>query len=192
MERITYVAVWRRPESFAALCERLGSARLGGPVEALRRLFYGFKAIQAIVFAIWIAWHGGWFGVGAAELFSSDPSAVAVGAALIAAGQGLNFAVFRRLGRIGVFYGARFGHEVPWVHGFPFSVLAHPQYVGAVASIWGLFLVTRFPDSDWLVLPLLETLYYTVGAHLEREPVRREGESANCTREPYASDVTPA
>ena len=44
-----------------------------------------------------------------------------------------------------------------------------PQYVGTVLSIWGFFLVMRFPHDDWLVLPVLETIYYTLGARLERE-----------------------
>jgi methylene-fatty-acyl-phospholipid synthase len=191
IERIAYAAIWRQPNAFRALCEQSGFARSGGPVEALRRLFCGFKSIQAIVFGVWIAWHGGWFGAREPVFVSSDPWALAVGLALIAAGQSLSVAVFHRLGRIGVFYGARFGHHVPWVRGFPFSVLAHPQYVGAVASIWGLFVATRFPDPDWLVLPLLETLYYTAGAHLESESVRRSDEHADYANEPYTSDVTP-
>jgi len=170
IERITYLAIWRRPEAFRALCAYGPLARLGEPVDALRRLFYGFKALQALVFVGWIAWYGGWFG-DHAQLWSSAPAALALGVVSIALGQSLNLAVFHRLGRVGVFYGARFGHEVPWVRGFPFSMLAHPQYVGTVASIWGLLLATRFPHPDWIVLPMLETLYYALGARLEREPV---------------------
>jgi phosphatidylserine decarboxylase len=161
IERVAYVAIWRRPDAFRALCVR---ARLGAPVVALQRLFYAFKALQALVFAAWIAHHGG--------LAASGSGALALGASLLVLGQMLNVAVFHRLGRIGVFYGARFGHAVPWVRAFPFSVFAHPQYVGTVASIWGLFLATRFPHGDWIALPLLETLYYAIGARLEREPAR--------------------
>ena len=91
-----------------------------------------------------------------------------VGGLLIVAGQLLNLSVFYRLGRVGVFYGGRFGHAVPWTDDFPFSVFAHPQYVGAVTSIWGFFLVMRFPHGDWYVLPVLETVYYALGARLEQ------------------------
>jgi phosphatidyl-N-methylethanolamine N-methyltransferase len=170
IERIAYAAVWRRPDRFLALCERYAPARLRDPVAALRALFCGFKLIQATVFAAWIALHGDWLGARAPVFVSSDPRALALGAVLIAAGQCLNLAVFLRLGATGVFYGSRFGHSVPWVSGFPFSVLAHPQYVGTVATIWGLFLATRFPHADWIALPLLETLYYLAGARLERAP----------------------
>ena len=159
VERIAYAAIWRRPDRFRAICAK----RAGGaaPEIVLRRMFYGFKAIQAIVFAGWIAYHG--WGV------SGDPRAIAVGTTLIAVGQALNATVFYRLGSVGVFYGSRFGRDVPWVSGFPFSALSHPQYVGTVASIWGLFLVTRFPDADWIALPLLETMLYAVGARFERD-----------------------
>jgi hypothetical protein len=35
-------------------------------------------------------------------------------------------------------------------------------------SIWGFFVVMRFPNPDWIALPLLQTVYYVVGARLER------------------------
>jgi methylene-fatty-acyl-phospholipid synthase len=76
--------------------------------------------------------------------------------------------VFRRLGEVGVFYGNRFGYDVPWSEQFPFSVLKHPQYVGATLSIWGFFLMMRFPHNDWLMLPSLETVYYILGSYFEQ------------------------
>jgi Glycosyltransferase Family 4 len=36
--------------------------------------------------------------------------------------------------------------------------------------IWGGFLAVRFPHPDWYVLPVVETLYYALGAHLEAGP----------------------
>jgi hypothetical protein len=167
VERACYAFAWRRTPSFVELCERL--APLGGePLQVLERLFYGFKALQLGVFAGWclVHAHGALWPLAArAEL-----PVLLLGAGAVAVGQALNFAVFHRLGRTGVFYGNRLGYEVPWCEGFPFSVLRHPQYVGAVLSIWGLFLVARFPNPDWIALPLLETLYYVLGAHLESDP----------------------
>ena len=57
----------------------------------------------------------------------------------IGCGQLLNGLVFYRLGERGVFYGNKFGHHVPWVNGFPFNVFPHPQYLGAVLSLVGLY-----------------------------------------------------
>ena len=159
-ERIAYILVWRRPEAFRALCERVG---LGPPVLALRRLFYLFKAIQGVVFLGWCCY----FGASSYSLIDLRPIPFAVGAMLIALGQTFNFGVFYRLGTVGVFYGNRFGHEVEWCHQFPFSILDHPQYVGALLSIWGFFIAMRYPVGDWYLLPVLETVYYAMGALLE-------------------------
>jgi len=43
----------------------------------------------------------------------------------------------------------------------------HPQYAGTLLSIWGFFLVVRFPHDDWYLLPILETGYYTLSAYFE-------------------------
>jgi methylene-fatty-acyl-phospholipid synthase len=161
LERVTYAYAWHQPRRFARV------ARRGGwhdPVAALEALFAAFKVLQGGVFAGWCVYFGAVNGWPPAAL---TPAGVA-GAGMIVAGQLLNGAVFLRLGRIGVFYGNRFGHTVPWCDGFPFSLMAHPQYAGTVITIWGIFLAARFPHDDWLALPLLETVYYAVGAHLER------------------------
>lgn len=160
LERASYVWIARRPRSFLAAASTIaGTAE--DPTRVVERLFFGFKLLQAAVFAAWWLVHG--------ELAPPDapPWALGAGAFAITAGQTLNVAVFRRLGRTGVFYGDRFGHDVPWIEGFPFSVARHPQYLGTVATIWGLFAIARFPHPDWWALPALETLYYGIGARLE-------------------------
>jgi phosphatidyl-N-methylethanolamine N-methyltransferase len=158
LERICYIWVWRDPESFTDVM-----ASLGTPVVGLQKLFYCFKGIQLAVFFGWCLYFGNGSLAPGGGVFP-----VALGGALIVTGQVLNASVFYRLGEIGVFYGNRFGHQVPWITEFPFSVLKHPQYVGALMSIWGFFLVTRFPHIDWLMLPTLETAYYILGAHFEQ------------------------
>ena len=161
LERITYVWVWRRPREFRDLAERF--AFWATPIDALNALFWVFKAIQATVFVAWCAASGS--GV---DGFHGGVATLTAGALLLLVGQVLNFGVFYRLGRTGVFYGNRLGHEIPWCQAFPFSVLKHPQYVGTVLSIWGFFLVMRFPYDDWFFLPALETVYYAAGAYLEQ------------------------
>jgi len=113
----------------------------------------------------------GWcyiYGDGMFVALAGGVTANFVGGVLMTIGQALNFCVFYRLGNIGVFYGNKFGHDVPWNHRFPFSIIDHPQYVGALLTIWGFFLVARFPHDDWLFLPVLETIYYFAGAFFER------------------------
>ena len=163
VEPICYVWIYRSPGAFRELCA--GAPVLSSePTDALRTLFIGFKVFQISVFAWWCLVHSG----GTLWPINAPAWAVGVGAALIAAGQTLNIGVFRRLGHTGVFYGNRFGYEVPWCESFPYTVAAHPQYVGSVLAIWGVFLILRFPHGDWLFLPVLESGYYALLARFER------------------------
>ncbi len=164
LERLAYVWISRKPEVFRAACQASGVSFAEDPVEAVRNLFLGFKVLQAAVFTWWCLEHGG----GVVAPVSGEFVVLASGLLLIVVGQVLSTAVFWRLGKVGVFYGHNFGRHVPYCRAFPFSLCAHPQYFGAVLSIWGLFLMMRFPNADWLALPLLETAYYAVGARLER------------------------
>jgi len=166
LERLGYAWVWRRPGSFAGLAARLDQT----PVALLHAVFWGFKALQVAVFVGWCWWWSG----GRLVLHPSDLPARVVGLGLLALGQLLNASVFLRLGKTGVFYGSRFGAAVPWCRGFPYSVLEHPQYVGAVLSIWGFFILMRFPAEDWLAIPLIETAYYALSAFSERENVQTD------------------
>src|SRR5262249_7130527 len=159
LERLFYLWVWNNPRWFMSWCDRNGICTA---VDGLDRAMVLFKLLQLAVFAGWcflrepgLSWPG-------------DGAAGVAGGSLILLGQFLNYSVFRRLGRVGVFYGIRFGHRVRWYTEVPFSVLEHPQYAGALVSIWGLFLLIRFPQPDWFWLPALETLYYAAGAYLEQ------------------------
>lgn len=164
IERMTYWYAWTQPRRFAVRISRLPGRRGEDPVVALKSLFQVFKAIQIGVLLGWCVWF--------AEAPIPWPTAplpmLVTGIVLIALGQVLNFGVMIRLGSVGVFYGNRFGRSVAWQTGFPFSLVAHPQYVGALMSVWGFMLAMRFPHADWVVLPLVSTVYYALGARLER------------------------
>ena len=163
VERICYLWIWQRPAAFRYWCARSTWA-CGEPVDVLCSLFCGFKVVQAAVFLWWCLIHG----EGSLVPSSGNLIYLLFGSALMLGGQILNIAVFHRLGKVGVFYGNKLGHRVAWSRKFPFSCLAHPQYVGALLSIWGFFLFMRAPHEDWYVLPLLETVYYSAGAYWER------------------------
>ena len=179
VERAAYLWIWYKPEAFRRCCQRARLKRLGGPVDVLKALFVAFKLVQAAVFLGWCLY----FGAGelvATTLYSWPAGA---GVLLLALGQLLNWSVFSLLGKNGVFYGNRFGYDVEWRHEFPFSVFEHPQYAGALLSIWGFFLIMRFPHDDWYWLPLLETVYYAIGAYWERD-VGEDNEPATSSQTP--------
>ncbi len=179
LERLVYIWAWHSPASFRAWCRRAPLIASNTPVTALQRLFYGFKGIQGAVFLGWCAWYG----QEAPSLLSEAILPLIAGGTLIVVGQILNLGVFYRLGTNGVFYGSRFGSQIPWCREFPFSLCRHPQYVGTLLSIWGFFVVVRFPHPDWYVLPALETLYYVCGAYFEQESL------VNTTTQQQASYV---
>jgi hypothetical protein len=162
-ERLCYAWIARRPWSFRRACAAPAVAWIGPPVSVVASLFVAFKILQSAVFLFWLCVHPG----GLLRLDSPGLPALGLAGALIAAGQVLSMGVFYRLGAVGVFFGDRLGHEVPWSREFPFSWIADPQYVGTVLTIWGVFLAARFPHPDWYLLPAVETVFYVVGAHLE-------------------------
>jgi methylene-fatty-acyl-phospholipid synthase len=164
LERICYLWIWRDPDGFRALCNRFAVAQIREPVDVLRDLFCCFKVLQCTVFVGWCYLHGN----GLLLPLDGTPLSLSLAVALIVAGQSLNVSVFYRLGKVGVFYGNKFGYKVVWCRSFPFSIFEHPQYVGALLSIWGFFLLMRFPHDDWYLLPALETAYYLAGAYFER------------------------
>ena len=183
VERACYVWIARAPGRFRAWCAHPGVAPLGDPVAVVRTLFCGFKVVQLSIFAGWC----GLFAHGGLALDEIDAWALVVGGALVLIGQTLNWSVFYRLGAIGVFYGDRLGYDILWCRAFPFSWLRHPQYVGTVLSIWGLFAALRFPRDDWALLPVLETAYYVVGTYLEE----RRTAPGDDGRAPCSPAITP-
>jgi phosphatidyl-N-methylethanolamine N-methyltransferase len=163
LERACYVGIAQAPQAFRRWCARPWVATLGEPIVVVQKLFYVFKLLQASVFLGWCYVHGNGPWVPALH---SHLALAGAGLAIVI-GQLLVWSVFLRLGRAGVFYGDRLGYDVPWCDSFPFSVLSHPQYVGTVLTIWGVFLVLRYPGADWYLLPILQTVYYLAGAWLE-------------------------
>ncbi|KAJ9519887.1 hypothetical protein QJQ45_014615 [Haematococcus lacustris] len=96
---------------------------------------------------------------------------------LFSFGQALNVGIYKAIGKVGVYYGTRLGHTVPWVTGFPFSVVPHPQYVGSALSVWGVaaLLANQLPPdccgglANSLVLGLAAfwSLLYAMSAVIE-------------------------
>ncbi|KAI8466259.1 MAG: hypothetical protein J3K34DRAFT_67752 [Monoraphidium minutum] len=84
--------------------------------------------------------------------------------ALFGYGQSLNAGIFRAIGRAGVYYGFKLGRPVPWVTGWPFDAVAHPQYVGSALSVWALaaLLWGAAPCGSLLVLGSYWTALYVV------------------------------
>lgn len=93
------------------------------------------------------------------------PAHLALGLTLGIIGQILNISIYRAIGHAGVYYGFKLGHKIPWVNGFPFNVVSHPQYVGSILSIWGMtsLLWAQAPAGLGLVACYWTALYVITG-----------------------------
>ena len=86
-----------------------------------------------------------------------------LGVAGVAFGQCLNVAIYAAIGRNGVYYGSRLGAPLgPWCSGFPFNIPVvgrHPQYTGALLSLWGGVLLTSDDSATAAGFPTIAVLW---------------------------------
>lgn len=132
-----YAFTWTQPQKFIAICKVVSNVH---PVDCFANLAGLIKVMQLAVILQWY--------VNAAPMVSLASItalrwlAVVV---LVGVGQILNISVMTALGRPGVYYGCKLGKEIPWYHGFPFTVTSHPQYIGSILSTWGIVLLLSTP-----------------------------------------------
>jgi len=141
--------IWNFPGPFSRACSALPLKLLGrSAVDVFASLEIIGKVWQASVLLLFIGAEGR--SAVAVAVLDQPVWVYATSIALIAAGQTLNFAMYKAIGNAGVYYGFLLGFTVPWCYGFPFNVgLRHPQYVGVVLSIWGgLLLVLSEETAD--------------------------------------------
>jgi methylene-fatty-acyl-phospholipid synthase len=116
-----------------------------------------------------------WFACSLPRGLCLDPAAITLpqwlaALLLFAYGQSLNAGIFRAIGTAGVYYGFKLGHSVPWVTGWPFDTVSHPQYVGSVLSVWGLIALLwgQAPRGALLSLGGYWTALYAVTGAFEQ------------------------
>lgn len=106
--------------------------------------------------------------------FASQEAMIRVigGVVLLIMGQGLNYATFKALKPVGVYYGYEFGYDVPMVTGFPYNIgISDPQYWGVILCIWGIYLVLGASSH---VVPVLETFWYFMSMKVLENPRGRK------------------
>jgi methylene-fatty-acyl-phospholipid synthase len=99
------------------------------------------------------------------DVLAIPPLAWLAALLLVGCGQALNIGIFNAIGSSGVYYGSKLGHDIPWVEGFPFNVVRHPQYVGSVMTVWGLAALvwTQAPAGLGLLAAYWTVLYIITG-----------------------------
>lgn len=184
VERICYTVLWLFPRPIARVC---AECRVHNPVNAIVAVFAANKAIQLAAFL------GFRFLVDDASrrddarvlvgcpfaspedgalftLKAVAPWRLIVGVAFCALGQTLNLATYAAIGKDGVYYGCRYGVEVPWCATFPFTASRHPQYLGAALTAWGLCVLAATDEAarrGWFGLAVVQSAYYAYMARVE-------------------------
>lgn len=173
LERLTYTTVWVFPAFFTRFC-RLFKAN--NAVDVVVVFFMVNKVLQFLAF---VGWWVHTSGTPLLELVQSGIPAMlesctlfqlVAGLQMILLGQWLNGAIYKAIGKDGVYYGVRLGRPVSWYEGFPFNVVAHPQYTGAVMTAWGLAILLATPHhvrAGWFGIAAAQTAYYIYMALVE-------------------------
>lgn len=94
-----------------------------------------------------------------------------LGTALVVLGQILNVGAYTAIGKVGIYYGFKLGHTVPWCTSFPFNFVPHPQYMGACTTVWGIFLLAASPahwDAGLFWVGLIWNAFYVVSGAIEQ------------------------
>ncbi|KAL4430840.1 hypothetical protein ABPG75_006096 [Micractinium tetrahymenae] len=145
---LLYAYIWFLPRRWMALFGK-NSCKMFETVAWL------LKVVQALGVSYWYLLRR----PSGIDLAAVPPLAWIAFALLVGFGQWLNVGIFKAIGHAGVYYGFKLGHTVPWVSGFPFNVVSHPQYVGSVATVLGgaALVWTQAPQGLGLL-----TLYWTL------------------------------
>lgn len=167
-ERICYTFVWFFPSLFQRVSETPSAKVIAkNPVDLIvRAFFYPSKVLQMGSFLVWYLRT-------AAPVNFWDISGYSWMTALqcIVVGQILNAGIYRAIGKAGVYYGFKYGYDIPWCTGFPFNVCtAHPQYFGATLTCFGFVILLSTPAhlaAGWTGLALMQAIMYAYMAVVE-------------------------
>lgn len=147
LPHVLYAIIWWWPSSWLRLFSKSQPPSATGCLQAVAvfsKVAVALKALQFLAFGYW------YYISGPLPNWSSlTINTYVISLVMIGIGQTLNFAVYKALGKTGVYYGYKFGIHVPWCNGFPFNIIFHPQYVGCIFSVIGLlFLLQREDDQQ--------------------------------------------
>ncbi|CAK0786537.1 hypothetical protein CVIRNUC_009750 [Coccomyxa viridis] len=126
---LLYAFVWFLP----ALWRQVFSK----PVRAFQTSATVLKVLQVVILLRWYSVKSQHEGLKGLNLMKVPMGQWGAFFLCVFLGQVLNIAVYRVLGEKGVYYGSRLGKKVAWHKEFPFNLVSHPQYVGAVLTITG-------------------------------------------------------
>jgi methylene-fatty-acyl-phospholipid synthase len=137
---IYYTILWYFPQIWVAL---IGANH---PSETMASVAHALKGVQAYALYTLCKDH---FLMPSQWIEELGQTVVICSVFLFVLGQYLNYSVYNALGTNGVYYGIRFGIDIPWCYDFPFNIswLKHPQYVGSILSVVAAVPLMQIPLS---------------------------------------------
>lgn len=165
VERACYTVVWTKSEYFLRVSKRMPLRLLGSrPTEVVYKLFLLNKIFQMGPQLAFLVLRGS--NVSPLDWGKIPLYQWITGLQLILLGQFLNSAIYRAIGKKGVYYGVRLGEPVPYCTGFPFNVVtAHPQYLGCISTCIGCYVLWTTPQLEaagsWglVIMQILQYFY---------------------------------
>eukprot|EP00053_Salpingoeca_punica_P004988 m.52089 g.52089 ORF g.52089 m.52089 type:complete len:184 (-) comp13038_c0_seq1:387-938(-) len=150
---ILYAFIWFFPHAWAGIFGKRA-------VRAFSLIASVLKVVQFSTVVLWFLDHNK-----DVDLFNISFWQVLVFLVLAGAGQALNGGIYKAIGETGVYYGFKLGYSIGWHEGFPFNVVAHPQYVGSVLSVWACYFLFGWngPQDAGLLAAWWTMLYALTG-----------------------------
>jgi len=169
IERLCYTIIWLYPHKVEKYILELRGSWLNKNtdtiVDSIYKLFLINKIFQLLGYILIYILHP------SISFQNMTLFQIVVGSNLAFVGQFLNVATYTAIGKVGVYYGYKFGFHVPWCNGFPFNVItSHPQYLGSTLTSYGLILITmtEYHSKDgWLMLGHIQAFQYLYMAYIE-------------------------
>ena len=151
---LIYAFIWYYPKKFKAMSKKMPLKFLGKhPVAVFGQLVLMWKMVQQAALLAYLT-DCSWPDAKSMLLyaFKEGPMGMdtkwVIAFVLLAVGQLLNLAIYKAIGKDGVYYGFKLGRPVPWSTAFPFNAkYRHPQYVGAMLSQLGVLLVLTSEET---------------------------------------------
>lgn len=144
---ILYAIVWYKSKAFKSAAKKMPLSLLGkNAVGVFGQLVLLNKLVQQLALLAWASRMD--FGALTKLVTTHTPEQYAAGAGLLLMGQILNIAIYKAIGKDGVYYGFKLGRPVAWSTAFPFNAgFRHPQYVGGYASQLGVLVLLISPAT---------------------------------------------
>jgi methylene-fatty-acyl-phospholipid synthase len=135
---------------------------------------YFLKILTVVFLAL-----GAWSQYGPPVFATTHTSILIAAAFFLVYGCHLNIMVHHLLGTTGIYYGVELGFidpkKIVWVTGYPYSLISHPQYVGASMQLIGGALMWGFDASlnvrvDIFAAAVYMSALYLVTIQIEKLP----------------------